>query len=188
MGVSRSAERETHGQWAVVGPLGPSWTRYIGFPIYWLSNIRPGRPGPARPGRPGRTRYILGFQYMGERRLFRYVALCIGGDFSATRANYTSDVEFALGLPWRCAANVVEVCKRTENAALGFLLLCQPCWRAHWAVLEATLAIFTVLEGTLGRLGGITTICRGAVLGRLGGFWAVAHHRAFNAVSVAAPL
>ena len=126
--------------------------------------------------------------YMGERRLFRYVALCIGGDFSATRANYTSDVEFALGLPWRCAANVVEVCKRTENAALGFLLLCQPCWRAHWAVLEATLAIFTVLEGTLGRLGGITTICRGAVLGRLGGFWAVAHHRAFNAISVAAPL
>ena len=43
---------------------------------------------------------------MGERRLFRYVALCIGGDFSATRANYTSDVEFALGLPWCWAAMI----------------------------------------------------------------------------------
>ena len=43
---------------------------------------------------------------MAGRRLFRYVALCLGGDFSATRANYTSDVEFALGLPWCWAAMI----------------------------------------------------------------------------------
>ena len=44
--------------------------------------------------------------HVAGRRLFRYVALCLGGDFSATRANYTSDVEFALGLPWCCAAMI----------------------------------------------------------------------------------